>query len=179
MRSSNFDSVNGKIIELVNDGETLADACERVGLPYATARGWISEGRRNPEGHRGGFVRAIDAARNGSSSNGLHHDDEEGHEPGPVERGVCALIAGRALDANGHIAAVQGRALARQIDLLSAKGTGSAALGMAAASRRLDDVIASLKLQPEDEVTGIGRAYIERHAKMQAALDGNGAVSGA
>jgi hypothetical protein len=116
-------------------------------------------------------VKALDAA---CASVRLDREEEDGDEAGPVEREVRALIAGRNLDAHGRIAAAQGRALARQIDSLAASRSGSAALGLAAASRRLDDVIVSLQIQPKDVVTKI----VEAHRARLAAL-GNEVVGGA
>jgi hypothetical protein len=89
-------------------------------------RKWISEGRRSPDGRYGGFVQALDAARTQAR---LACEEDDGYEPGPVEREVIVLIAGRELDQNGRIAAAQGRALARQVDSLAASRTGSSALG--------------------------------------------------
>jgi hypothetical protein len=147
----------------VGEGQTLADASENVGLSPKTAYNWSSEGRRDPEGRCGGFSRSLDAARTQAR---LDREEElEDYDPGPVEREVCALIAGRNLDHHGRIAAATGRALARQVDTLSASRTGSAALGLAAVSRRLDDVIVALKVQPEDAITQIGR---ERAARLAA-----------
>jgi hypothetical protein len=91
--------------------------------------------------------------------------DLEGHEPGPVEREVGALVAGRALDAHGRIAAATGLALARKIDTLSESRSATAAMNMAAASRRLEDVTAALRLQPKDRVTEIGEA---RRARLES-----------
>jgi hypothetical protein len=177
MRQSNFENLNARIIELVTDGETLADACDGVGLPYATARGWVKEGRKRPEGRFGGFAQALDDARsNGSrteSRDGARFQPDEEYEPGAVEREVGSLVAGRALDGQARIAAVQARALARQVDNLAASRSGSAALGLAAISRRLDDVLVSLRLQPEDELTRIGNDYKARRARMRAVY-GNG-----
>jgi hypothetical protein len=87
-----------------------------------------------------------------------------------------ALIAGRNLDAHGRIAAAQGRALARQVDSLAASRSGSAALGLAAVSRRLDDIIVSLHVQPADAVTEIVEA---RRARLTTLGIGNGRVADA
>lgn len=175
MRQSNFENLNARIIELVADGETLADACDGVGLPYATARGWIKEGRKRPEGRFGGFAQALDDARSNGRTSPTPGNSDEDYEPGPVAREVGSLIAGRALDGQGRIAAVQARALARQVDNLATSKSGSAALGMSAVSRRLDDVLVSLRLQPEDELTRIGNDYKARRARMRAVYDnGNG-----
>jgi hypothetical protein len=100
-RRSNFENGHAKFVELVAAGETLVGACEQVGVNPHTARNWISEGRRTPEGRYGGFVKALDAAR---ASVRLDREEEDGYEPGPVEREVRALIAGRNLDAHGRIA---------------------------------------------------------------------------
>jgi hypothetical protein len=158
-----FDDVNAKIIELVEGGETVVGACEQVGVNPHTARNWVSEGRRNPEGRYGGWVKALDAAR---AHTRLDREEENGYEPGPVEVGVRKLIAGRNLDDHGQIAAAQARSLARQVDNLAASRTGSAALGLAAVSRRLDDVIMALRVQPKDAVSEIVE---ERRARLAAA----------
>lgn len=169
MRAIFDDNVCARIVQLVGEGLTVTDTCESVGISPKTGHNWASEGRRNPAGRYGKFAQDLDAARSGARL------DLEGHEPGPIEREVGALIAGRALDTHGRIAAATGLALARKIDVLAESGNATAAMNMAAASRRLDDVLASLRLQPEDEVTRIGQRYVARHARMQAALD-NGAV---
>jgi hypothetical protein len=62
------------------------------------------------------------------------------------------------------------------VDNLAASRTGSAALGLAAVSRGLDDVIVALRIQPKDRVTEIQDAYRARHAAMQAALDADGSA---
>jgi hypothetical protein len=166
----------------VGEGQTLADASENVGLSPKTAYNWSSEGRRDPEGRCGGFSRSLDAARTQAR---LDREEElEDYEPGPVEREVIMLISGRQLDQHGRIAAAQARSLARQVDTLAASRTGSAALGLAAVSRRLDDVIVALKLQPEDALTQIGRERAARLAALGIPIgvgnaSGNGAVADA
>jgi outer membrane murein-binding lipoprotein Lpp len=166
MPPSKFENVHPRVLAAVEEGLSLTDACARVGIPYNTVCNWLSDGRHNQEGRHGAFAAAVDAAR----SNGrLDHD--EGYEPGPVEREVCHLIAGRALDQHGHIAAAQARALAQQVDRLATSRTAAAALGMTAASRRLDDLVAGLRVQPEDALTQLGR---ERAARL--ASFGNGKV---
>jgi hypothetical protein len=170
-----FDSVNAKIIELVAAGETVVGACEQVGVNPHTCRNWITTGRRSPEGRYGGFVKALDATR---ASVRLDREEEDGYEPGPVEREVRALIAGRDLDAHGRIAAAQGRALARQVDSLVASRSGSAALGLAAVSRRLDDVIVALHIQPRDAVSEIVEARRARLARRGIPVAGDGSAPG-
>jgi hypothetical protein len=169
-----FDSVNAKLIELVAGGETLLDACERAGVNPHTARNWLQEGRRTPEGRYGRFAEGLDAARTKAR---LDHEEEDGYQPGPVEREVRALVNGRDLDQHGRIAAAQGRALARQVDNLAASRSGSAALGLAAVSRRLDDIIVSLHVQPADELT---RILEGRRARLAAlGIGTNGAARAA
>jgi hypothetical protein len=87
------------------------------------------------------------------------------------------LIAGRDLDAHGRIAAAQGRALARQVDNLAASRSGSAALGLAAVSRRLDDIIVSLHVRPADAVTEIVEARRARLASLGIPVAGDGGAS--
>jgi hypothetical protein len=169
MRSKFSDSAAAKIVQLVGEGQTLADASENAGLSPKTAYNWASEGRRDPEGRCGGFVRSLDAARTQAR---LADEEDDGYEPGPVEREVIILIAGRELDQHGRIAAATARALARQVDTLAASRTGSAALGLAAVTRRLDDVIVSLRVQPRD---ALSKLLDERRARL-AAL-GNGVVT--
>src|SRR5262249_11563071 len=137
---------------------------------------WLAEGHRNPGGRYGGFAKALDAAR---TETRLVSEEDRGYEPGPTEREVIILCSGRDLDQYGRIAAAQGRALARQIDVLTNARTAAAALGLAAASRRLDDVLVGLQIQPKDAVTEIGEAYLARHRAMQAALDGDRGVADA
>jgi hypothetical protein len=170
-----FENVNAKIIELVTGGETLIGACETAGVNPHTARNWISEGRRSPQGRYGGWVKALDAAR---ASVRLDREEEDGYEPGPVEREVRKLIAGRNLDDHGRIAAAQARSLARQVDNLAASRSGSAALGLAAVSRRLDDIIVSLRVQPKDAVTEIVEARRARLASLGIPAPGGGSASG-
>jgi hypothetical protein len=165
-----FENVNAKLLAHVGEGETLIDACSRVGVNPHTARNWVTEGHRDPEGRYGEFARGLDAARTRAR---LASEEDDGYEPGAVEREVIALIIGRKLDAHGRVAAVQARACARQIDVLSAARSGSAALGLVAASRRLDDVIVALQIQPKDALTEIQESYKARRARMRA-LYGNG-----
>src|SRR5262249_1521326 len=144
---SRFESMNAKLVELVAGGSPLTDACERVGVPYATVRKWIGTGRREPDSKYARFAQALDAAR---TQTRLAHEELDGYEPGPVERECIILISGRQLDPHGRVVAASVRAVARQIDVLAAARSGTAALGITSASRRLDELIAELRVQPKD-----------------------------
>jgi hypothetical protein len=101
------------------------------------------------------FVKALDAAR--AQTRLDRQEEEEGYEPRRVEREVGKLIAGRNLDDHGRIAAAQARSLARQVDNLAASRSGSAALGLAAVSRRLDGVTGEGGGPPATRPRGPGR----------------------
>jgi hypothetical protein len=76
------------------------------------------------------------------------------------------LVAGRKLQGEAAIAGVQARALARTVDALSRTRGGSAGLALASVSRRLEECVAFLRLQPKDGLTELQ----ERRAARLAAL---------
>jgi hypothetical protein len=154
---SRFDEHSKGLIALVGEGLSEHDACEQLGLPYSTARKWVNAGRRDPAGRYGNFVKALNAAR--ASTPG----DEA---PGPVAQNLEALIANRELDSEKQLGLAQARALARSIDTLSRSKAGAAALGLVAASKRLEDVVHTLRVRPPDAVD---RIAARRSAAIQAA----------
>jgi hypothetical protein len=95
MRSKFDDNVSAQLVRLVTEGQTLTDACQSVGVSPRTGHNWASEGRRRPQSRFAGFASAVDAARTQARLN--REEELEDYEPGPVERQVRALIAGRNL----------------------------------------------------------------------------------
>jgi hypothetical protein len=172
--STAFDNAD-RILSSVAEGSTLTEACQRAGVNLHTCRKWISAGRSDSESKYASFATALDAAR---TQRRLYHEEEEGdYELGPVEQQVVILIRGRQLDDQAKIAATQARALARQVDTLAASRSGSAALGLAAVSRRLDELVASLRIQPADALTEMQERRIARLQVARAAAAVNGAVA--
>src|SRR5262249_12583310 len=95
----------------------------------------------------------------------LNREDLD-YELGRAEREVVKLISGRELDPEGSIAAVQARILARSLDKLSESRSGSAGLALAAVSRRLEECVCMLRLQPTNELTELQE---RRAARLEAA----------
>jgi hypothetical protein len=158
---SQFSDHSEQLVAMVSEGLPLTEACSRAGMPYDTARNWVTAGRRDPSGQYGAFVVALDRAR--MSAN------QEDDDLGPVEREVERLIRGRELEGEVAIAAAQARALARKVDSLAASPGGSAGLALASVSRRLEDCVAVLRLEPRDFVT---RLQEQVAAKRAAARGG-------
>jgi hypothetical protein len=164
---SQFADHADRLVAFVSEGLTMRDGCARAGLSYDTARKWVSAGRRDPNGAYGAFVTALDAARCSSEA------EDEDFEPGPVERQVEILIAGRELDGEAAIAAAQAQALARTVDTLSRTRGGSAGLALASVSRRLEECVGYLRLQPKDALTELQ----ERRAARIAGLIAEGKMT--
>jgi hypothetical protein len=163
------DSNTDRIISLVTEGLPLTEACDRVGVNPHTCRKWVSAGNRDPQGKYGPFATALQAAR---EQRRLDREEEDlNYEPGPVEAEVRKLIGGRELDGQAAIAAVQARALARAVDGLSRQTGGSAGMALASVSRRLDDVVAGLRLQPKNKLTALQERYAARRAALLAASE--------
>lgn len=156
--SEQFDRHADQLVAMVSEGLTLTDACSRAGVAYDTARGWVTAGRRDPDGPYGAFVIALDSGRVTTA------DDDEPPEPGPVEREVQTLIVGRKLEGEVAVAAEQARALARKVDSLTAAPGGSAGMALASVSRRLEECVAFLKLAPKDWLTELQEQYAARRA---------------
>jgi len=170
-----FDNNADRLVAIVGEGLTLTDACKQISLPYNTARKWVSAGRADPGSKYGDFVRDLDAARTLAESDG-----DEDHEPGPVESEVQHLIAGRKLDGEGRIFAVQARMLARSVDTLAQTKGGSAGLALASVSRRLEECIAAIRLQPGDWLTELQERVAMTRAEARGRYEaeqarGNGA----
>jgi hypothetical protein len=144
---SQFSDTADRLVAFVNEGLTLTDACSRVGVAYDTARNWVSAGRRDQAGRYGAFAAALDAAR---ASEPQRDDDREA---GPVEREVDSFLRDRDLRDEARIAAAQARALARTVDGLASARGGSSGTALATVSRRLDECLASLDIQPTDALT--------------------------
>ena len=126
----------------------------------------MAAGRRDPTSRYGRFVAALDSART------TGNNQEGDFERGPVECEVIHLIAGRDLDGEKRIAAVQACALARAVDTLTSSKGASAGLALASVSRRLEECISTLRIQPKDALTELR----ERRAARLASL-GNGMVA--
>jgi hypothetical protein len=165
--SPSFTDNADRLVTFVAEGLPMTEACRRIGVPYSTARKWVGAGRADPHGDYGAFVQALDAARERRRLD--REEEDELYEPGPVEAEVQNLIGGRQLDGQAAIAAVQARALARAVDGLSRQTGGSAGLALASVSRRLDDVVAGLRLQPKNKLTELQERYAARRAALLAA----------
>ena len=156
-----FEQAAGPLIEAVSDGSTLTDACATLGVPVNTARNWVSAGRREPEGPYGTFVSSLDDARARAAE-----FDTEDREIGRVERAVEALIGSRDLTGDGRVLAAQARALAHQVDALSASRGGQAGLALASVSRRLQECVDRLGNEPKDLLTELQERRAERRARL-------------
>jgi hypothetical protein len=165
--STSFTDNADKLVTFVEEGLPMTEGCRRIGIPYSTARKWVGAGRTDPNGPYGSFVARLDAAREQTRLN--REEEDLDYEPGPVEAEVQNLIGGRQLDGQAAIAAVQARALARAVDALSRQSGGSAGLALASVSKRLDDVVAGLRLQPKNRLTELQERYAARRAALLAA----------
>jgi hypothetical protein len=159
---SKFNEHSDRLVAMVSEGLTLTDACKNAGVPFDTARNWITRGRRDPSGEYGAFAVALDRARMAQAP---AKDDHE--EPGPVEREVRTLIAGQELKGETAVTAAQALALARKVDSLSAMTGGSAGLALASVSRRLEDCVAQLRLPRHDWVDDL-REQVQRRRQAAA-----------
>lgn len=52
-----------RILEAVRAGASIDEAARQAGRPIGTARRWLTEGRKAPDGRHGEFARLVDAAR--------------------------------------------------------------------------------------------------------------------
>jgi hypothetical protein len=153
---SQFSGHREQLVAMVSEGLPLTEACSRVGVSYNTVRNWVSAGRSNPSGDYGAFVAALDRGRMA----GIENDD-----PGPVEREVQSLLAGRELEGEATVTAAQARALARKVDALAGAPGGSAGLALASVSRRLEDCVAQLRLEKKDFVDEL-REQVQRRRQL-------------
>jgi hypothetical protein len=80
---SRFSEVRESLIAAVESGTTIGDAARAADVAEATVRGWLREGRRDPESRYAAFAQAIDAARAARP---------ELPEPGLSEADVVALL---------------------------------------------------------------------------------------
>lgn len=60
---SRFSEVRDDLIAAVKAGTTIGDAARAVEIAESTVRGWLKQGRRDPESQYAGFAQAIDEAR--------------------------------------------------------------------------------------------------------------------
>jgi transposase-like protein len=58
-------SVAGQIAEAVEAGATIDEAARAANVNTHTARRWLTDGRKTPEGKHGAFAARVDGARNG------------------------------------------------------------------------------------------------------------------
>jgi hypothetical protein len=151
---SQFAEHSEQLVAMVSEGLPLTEACKRAGVAYDTARNWVTAGRRDPDGEYGAFVTALDRGR----MSAVREDDDLG----PVEREVERLIGGRELEGEVAVAAAQARVLARKVDSLAASPGGSAGLALASVSRRLEDCVAVLRLEPRDFVTRLQEQVVAK-----------------
>jgi hypothetical protein len=61
MSAGGFEQASG-IVEAVQAGASLPEACDRVGVKFGTARGWLRKGRLDAAGRYGEFAAAVHAA---------------------------------------------------------------------------------------------------------------------
>ena len=171
-----------RILEAAAKGANLREACEKAGIPYGTARGWIERGRRDPEGPYGAWVRRLDATKapptDASASDGgvsLEHAGDSG--PGPVEFQLDALLGGRELTGENALAAEQARVLARKVDQLGETPGAAAGQALAHCSRRLEEIVPALGVPREDSVDRLRkRRALRRAAVMQSNGRGSGEI---
>jgi hypothetical protein len=165
MSQSRFGEVADTIVEAAVNGANLRQACETAGVNYETAQGWVKRGRRDPDGVYGSFVRRLGAAKVGGS-NGASSDGPvpEHSDLGPVESRVEALLRDRELHGADALAGAQARTLAKAVDELSTSPGGAAKTALVAASRRLEEVVASLALPREDSLERLQRDMREHRA---------------
>jgi hypothetical protein len=158
---SQFRDSADRLVTLVGEGLTLTEACKRVGMPYNTVRDWVSAGRRDPQGRYGAFVRALDSGRALCARH-------EGHdrEPGPVEREVERLLAGRVIEGEAAVAAAQARVLAAKVDALATAPGGSAGIALASLSRRVAECVAALNLPAPTDA--LDELLAHRRARLAA-----------
>lgn len=162
---SRFDPDAERLIPLAGEGMTLQDACEKAGVPYETARAWITKGRRDPTSRYAAGLRRLESART----------IEREREAGPVERRLDALLRGRELTGENALAAEQARTLAAKIDQLGATPGAAAGQALAHCSRRLEEIIPGLGVPREDSVDRLRQQRAQRIAEAQQA---NGKGSG-
>jgi hypothetical protein len=160
--TSRFDDVSGRIMDEVAAGATLLDASDRAGVPVNTARGWVTRGRRDPDGPYGEFVATLAAAKTPDA--GLDEDAEVG----PIETEVEVVIVSRNLDDEGILVAAQARSLAAKCDELTVLPGAAAGTALAAASRRLGELVERLRLEPKDEITELQERYQRRRSASHA-----------
>ena len=63
---SRFAESADSLLAAIGAGATMREACTRLDIPYATARTWVANGRRDPEGPYGAWVRRLDATKTSS-----------------------------------------------------------------------------------------------------------------
>jgi hypothetical protein len=146
---SRFTESAEDVLAAVGAGATMREACTRLDIPYATARTWVANGRRDPEGPYGAFVRRLDAAK-APPADDPHRDEDS--SPGAVETRVNALVSGCELNRQVALAAEQAKVLARAIDELGSTPGGAAKTALASCSRRLEELIPLLEAPREDLV---------------------------
>lgn len=130
------------------EGLSVAEIVARTGLGRSTVYRRLGSG---PEGPR----------------DGDELDDGE-VVPGPVERSVGDLIAGRDLDLQTRAVAAEALTLARRVDELGATPTAAAGVALATVSRRLGELRAQLEALPADALSEIRERFEQRRAAQSA-----------
>jgi hypothetical protein len=171
---SRFEESADRVLEAIGGGANLRESCQKAAVPYATARTWVSAGRRDPSGKYGAWVRRLDAAKAGAAADA----DAEAlvgnpSAPGPVESRLQSLVAGRELAGEAALAFAQAKTLAHTIDRLADTPGAAAATALASCSRRLEEVVPALALPRDDALTRL-------RARRSSRLDqqGNGGPNG-
>ena len=174
---SRFAESADRVLAAIGAGATMRDACARLDIPYATARTWVANGRRDPEGPYGAWVRRLDACKAPPAdlAEVSAPDTRKGKGPGPVESRLDALLSDRVLTGENALASEQARTLAHTIDRLGETPGGAAAQALAHCSRRLEEIVPQLGIAREDSVDELKNRFRARRSGM---LQANGRGSG-
>jgi transposase-like protein len=63
MRSKLTDHVRATVVVALEDGQTVAEACQSAGIAHSTHRDWMARARREPDGAHAAYATAILAAQ--------------------------------------------------------------------------------------------------------------------
>ena len=147
---ASFAKDSERLLEPIAKGASMAEACQRLKIPYGTAKKWVDNGRKAPDGPYGAWLARLTAAKTSPPAD--DDGNREDSSPGPVEARVDALVSGCELNREAALAAAQARVLARAIDELSSTPGGAAKQALVSASRRLEELVPLLEAPREDLV---------------------------
>ena len=165
---SRFAESADSLLAAIGAGATMREACTRLDIPYATARTWVANGRRDPEGPYGAWVRRLDATKTPPADAG---DDGVGLQdsgPGPVESRLDVLLGERVLAGEAALAAAQARVLARKVDQLGETPGAAAGQALAHCSRRLEELVPLLETPREDDLDRLKAKFRARRSGLRA-----------